>query len=169
MRIQPDRLEETFATQVDDDSPSYGERQMADQPPLRPGPDGGRGRRGGDFGPGLLCGLFTGGGRQRHCSPPISSWTGARSERRFAAAPTSGTSGPAGPGGMRPGRVTTFGGSDNRLPVANGITGIVMPSAMHCRRSCQGIHFCSGDGRSDRNHGGSGIEPGLKQTGFPQF
>lgn len=58
--------------------------------------------------------------------------------------------------------VTTFGGSDNRLPVANGITGIVMPSAMHCRRSCQGIHFCSGDGRSDRNHGGSGIEPGLK-------
>ena len=39
MRIQPDRLEETFATQVDDDSPSYGERQMADQPPLRPGPD----------------------------------------------------------------------------------------------------------------------------------
>ena len=28
MRIQPDRLEETFATQVDDDSPSYGERQM---------------------------------------------------------------------------------------------------------------------------------------------
>ena len=63
MRIQPDRLEETFATQVDDDSPSYGERQMADQPPLRPGPDGGRGRRGVDFGPGLLCGLFTGGGR----------------------------------------------------------------------------------------------------------
>ena len=28
VRIQPDRLEETFATQVDDDSPSYGERQM---------------------------------------------------------------------------------------------------------------------------------------------
>ena len=53
----------------------------------------------------------------------------ARSERRFAAAPTSGTSGPAGPGGYETWTVTTFGGSDNRLPVANGITGIVMPSA----------------------------------------
>ncbi len=50
-RIQPDRLAETFAALVAIDSPSYGERQMADQPPLRPGPDGGRGRRGGDFGP----------------------------------------------------------------------------------------------------------------------
>ena len=168
MRIQPDRLEETFATQVDDDSPSYGERQMADQPPLRPGPDGGRGRRGGDFGPGLLCGLFTGGGRQRHCSHQYRPDRGQIREeirsgshqRYFRACRARG---------YETWTVTTFGGSDNRLPVANGITGIVMPSAMHCRRSCQGIHFCSGDGRSDRNHGGSGIEPRLKQTGFPQF
>lgn len=168
MRIQPDRLEETFATQVDDDSPSYGERQMADQPPLRPGPDGGRGRRGGDFGPGLLCGLFTGGGRQRHCSHQYRPGPGPDPRGDSQRLPPAVL--PACRArGYETWTVTTFGGSDNRLPVANGITGIVMPSAMHCRRSCQGIHFCSGDGRSDRNHGGSGIEPGLKQTGFPQF
>ena len=33
--------------------------------------------------------------------------------------------------------VTTFGGSDNNLLAASGITGIVMPAAMHRCHSCQ--------------------------------
>ena len=83
VRIQPDRLEETLRPRWTTTAPSYGERQMADQPPLRPGPDGGRGRRGGDFGPGLLCGLFTGGGRQRHCSHQYRPGPGARSREEI--------------------------------------------------------------------------------------
>lgn len=112
--------------------------------------------------------LFTGGGRQRHCSHQYRPGPGPDPRGDSQRLPPAVL--PACRArGYETWTVTTFGGSDNRLPVANGITGIVMPSAMHCRRSCQGIHFCSGDGRSDRNHGGSGIEPGLKQTGFPQF
>ena len=168
MRIQPDRLEETFATQVDDNSPSYGERQMADQPPLRPGPDGGRDDAAEILGRASYAGFSPEAGASAIAATNIVLDRGQIREeirsgchqRYFRACRARG---------YETWTVTTFGGSDNRLPVANGITGIVMPSAMHCRRSCQGIHFCSGDGRSDRNHGGSGIEPGLKQTGFPQF